>query len=291
MNYRKIDHVFPSVKVNMGGNVIDQPLPHRKLDMLDPFLLIHHWEDSMPGNQEQRNVGVGPHPHRGFTPVSFIFKGGIHHRDSTGHESVIYGGGTQWMNSGFGIIHSERPAKEIVEEGGDVEFIQFWVNAPANKKMEPASYQPLTDEETPKVHSSDGKITVGVVAGNFLKKKGPIHTHSPLLTLRIQAFEGGRMELPIPSHYNVIFYPLNTGFKINDDVEINAKDMVVFEQGAEGISIAAKGKGDAIILAGEPIAEPVVSYGPFVMNSQKEIMQAIQDYQMGKLGTLKEQFG
>lgn len=290
MKHRSINHIFPSVRVNMGGNVIDQPLPHRQLDQLDPFLLIHHWADKMPGGQQQRNVGVGPHPHRGFTPVSFIFKGGIHHRDSRGHESIIYKGGTQWMNSGYGIVHSERPAKEFAENGGDLEFIQFWVNAPSSKKMEEASYQPLTEEETPKVHSKDGKLTVGVVAGKFKDKQGPIETHSPLLTLRILAFEGGKMPIELPADYNALFYPLNASFMINGTQQVSAKEMVVFNRDGEGIEIEALGSGDAILLTGKPIGEPVVSYGPFVMNSQKEIMQAIQDYQMGKLGTLTEIF-
>lgn len=287
---RSINKIYPSVKVNMGGNIIDQPLPYRGLEMVDPFLLIHHWAEKMPGDQHQSKVGVGPHPHRGFTPVSFIFKGGVHHRDSRGHESIIYGGGTQWMNSGYGIIHSERPPKEIAENGGDVEFIQFWVNAPAKHKMGEASYQPLTGEETPEVKSEDGKIIVGVVAGKFQSVEGPILTHSPLLTLRFDCNKNGRMTIPIPNDYNAILYPLNGKLTVNNHQPVNAKEMVLFKNDGEGIKIEATQKLDAILLAGKPIAEPVVSYGPFVMNSQKEVMEAIRDYQSGKLGTLKETF-
>lgn len=290
MNVRSIAGKYPSVKVNMGGNVIDQPLPYRGLQMVDPYLLIHHWKDTMSGGQHQSKVGVGPHPHRGFTPVSFIFKGGIHHRDSRGHESIIYAGGTQWMNSGYGIIHSERPPREFAEEGGNIEFIQFWVNAPAKHKMGEASYQPLTQEDTPTVNSKDGKVTVGVVAGDFKGVKGPIHTHSPLLTLRMECFEGGEMELPIPENYSAIFYPLNGRVTINDQTLISPRDMILFKNDGEGIKIKAEEHLDAILLCGEPIDEPVVSYGPFVMNSQKEIMEAIRDYQSGKLGTLEEKF-
>ena len=288
---RSIKGVYPSVKVNMGGVVLDQPLPYRGLDMVDPFLLIHHWNGVLPGGQHQSKVGVGPHPHRGFTPVSFIFKGGVHHRDSKGHESIIYGGGTQWMNSGYGIVHSERPAKEFAQAGGPFELIQFWVNAPAKHKFDPANYQPLSAEDTPMVSSTDGKINIGIVAGSFLGKEGPIETHSPLLTLRLDIAKGGSMQIPIPADYNAILYPLDGSLRINGDRELKAKDMTVFSTDGEGITIEGLTETRAILLAGKPIEEPVVSYGPFVMNSQKEVMQAIQDYQAGKLGTLEEDFG
>lgn len=287
---RSIKGVYPSVKVDMGGVLLDQPLPYQGLDMVDPFLLIHHWEDKLPGGQHQSKVGVGPHPHRGFAPVSFIFKGGVHHRDSEGHESVIYAGGTQWMNSGFGLVHSERPAKELAESGGPFELIQFWVNAPAKHKLDKANYQPLTAEDTPTVRSSDGKVSVGVVAGTFLDASGPIETYSPLLTLRLDVEEGGSMQMPIPSDFNAILYPLDGSLKINGDRVIEAKDMTVFASGGDGITLEGISATRAILLAGQPINEPVVSYGPFVMNTQKELMEAINDFQSGKMGTLEESF-
>ena len=165
---RSIKRVIQSQKVNMGGIILDQPLPVRGLDQIDPFLLVHHWDDVLPGQQMQHEVGVGPHPHRGFAPVTFIFKGGVHHRDSMGRSDIIHAGGTQWMNSGNGIIHSERPYKELAAEGGDFELIQFWVNAPGARKMDAPNYQPLSLENTPKVVSEDGKVHVGVVAGGPL---------------------------------------------------------------------------------------------------------------------------
>ncbi|MEQ9187598.1 MAG: pirin family protein [Cryomorphaceae bacterium] len=287
---RSVKGVYPSVKVNMGGVLLDQPLPYKGLDMVDPFLLIHHWEDDLPGGQHQSKAGVGPHPHRGFAPVSFIFKGGVHHRDSEGHESVIYAGGTQWMNSGFGLVHSERPAKELAESGGPFELIQFWVNAPAKHKLDKANYQPLTAEDTPSVRSSDGKVSVGVVAGTFLGAIGPIETHSPLLTLRMEIGKGGRMQIPIPSDFNVVVYLLDGSIKINDDQVIEAKDMLVLNNDGDGLTLEGIHATRAILLAGQPINEPVVSYGPFVMNSEKELMEAISDYQSGKMGTLEEEF-
>lgn len=288
---KKVERKIHSVKVNMGGIILDQPLPQRDIEMIDPFLLIHHWDDKLPGNQHQSTVGVGPHPHRGFTPVSFIFKGGVHHRDSRGHESIIYGGGTQWMNSGYGIVHSERPAKELAEAGGEFELIQFWVNAPAKHKFDDATYQPLKDEDTPKVVSDDKKVSVGVVSGSMLGIEGPIETHSPLLTIRIDASTGGKMDLPIPNGYNTLLYLLDGSLKVNGETVADERDMIIMSKEGEGLTIEALSNTRAIILSGEPINEQVVSYGPFVMNSQKEIMEAIRDYQTGKLGTLEENFG
>lgn len=188
---RSIRQVYRSQKVNMGGIVLDQPLPHRGLDMVDPFLLIHHWENVLPGGQKQSTLGVGPHPHRGFTPVTLVFKGGVHHRDSTGHESIVYAGGTQWMNSGRGIVHSERPARELAEKGGSFELIQFWVNAPAKHKMDSPAYYPLPAEQTPMLTSADGLVRTGVVSGVQGDVQGKLFGNSELLILRFEAQKGG----------------------------------------------------------------------------------------------------
>ncbi|HJN06182.1 MAG TPA: pirin family protein, partial [Bacteroidales bacterium] len=164
---RTIKRVIGAPKVNMGGIILDQPLPVRGVEQIDPFLLVHHWKHTHRGGQHQRDLGVGPHPHRGFAPVTFIFNGGVHHQDSRGNNSIVEAGGTQWMNSGMGIVHSERPTKEIAENGGEFEIIQLWVNAPAKNKMDPPSYQSLTKEDTPSVMSDDDKIEISIVAGEF----------------------------------------------------------------------------------------------------------------------------
>ena len=126
--------VIKTRKVDMGGIILDQPLPYPGVEQIDPFLLIHHFEDYLPGDQDQKDLGVGPHPHRGFSPVTFIFEGEVHHRDSRGNEGIVSKGGTQWMDSGMGIVHSERPSQEMAERGGSYEIIQFWVNSPSSAK-------------------------------------------------------------------------------------------------------------------------------------------------------------
>jgi len=286
---RTIKDIRKAAKVDMGGILLDQALPINGIDQIDPFLLVHHWASEYKGGQKQKNVGVGPHPHRGFSPVTFIFKGGVHHRDSKGHESVVNEGGTQWMNSGKGLIHSERPRKDIAENGGEFEIIQFWVNAPSNKKMEEPSYQPLSAQETPTLLSEDKKVKIGLVAGELMGKKGKINPHSELLALRLEIEKGGEIKIPVPKEYNVFVYQLNGNSLINEK-NINDKELVLFENDNEDIIIKGNENSRAILLAGKPINEPVATYGPFVMNSQSEIVSALNDFQSGKMGTLVEKF-
>lgn len=287
---RTIKRIISAPKVNMGGIILDQPLPVKGVDQIDPFLLLHHWQHNHLGGQKQRDLGVGPHPHRGFAPVTFIFKGGVHHQDSRGNISVIEEGGTQWMNSGMGIVHSERPTKEIAENGGEFEIIQFWVNAPAINKMDPPSYQPITKEETPEVISDDSKIKIGVVSGKFGGVSGNIKPYSPLLALRLNIQTGGKIKIPVPDNYNAFIYQLDGSLKIANDREAFAKDLTWFNNDGQYIEIEGIKNTRAILLAGEPINEKVISYGPFVMNTQTEIMQAMADYQKGSMGVLIEEF-
>jgi redox-sensitive bicupin YhaK (pirin superfamily) len=151
MKTRTIETIAYGQQMDMGGFPIRQALPSSKADMLDPFLLLHHANIKVAENVDVKNAGVGPHPHRGFSPVTFIFKGGVHHRDSRGNSHIVYEGGTQWMNAGMGVIHSERPPVDIHELGGVQELIQLWINTPAANKMEVPAYIPVTKEDTPVV--------------------------------------------------------------------------------------------------------------------------------------------
>ena len=287
---RSIHKIIPAQKVNMGGIILDQSLPVNGVEQIDPFLLIHHWANKLPGGEREKDLGVGPHPHRGFSPVTLIFKGAVHHRDSLGTKSVIRAGGAQWMNSGKGIVHSERPPKELAEGGGDFELIQFWANTPASRKMEPAKYQPLAAEKTPWITSEDGKVKAGVIAGETLGKTGPIELMTPMLVMRFEIGSGGKMEIPIPKNFNALLYLLDGKAEINGERHAGAKDLVWFKNNGESISFEGLEETRAILLAGAPINEPLATYGPFVMNNQTQIMEALRDYQMGKMGVLIEEF-
>jgi quercetin 2,3-dioxygenase len=287
MKLKTINQKIRAEKVNMGGNYVYQPLPMSNIDQVDPFLLIHHWVDELPGGQSQRSVGVGPHPHRGFSPVTFIFEGNIQHRDSLGNDAIVNEGGTQWMHAGRGITHSERPSAEVAENGGKLEFIQFWVNSPASAKMEAPYYLPVSEQDTPKIEFNGGFIAV--VAGSFEGLKGPAKTQSPMILLRGELEEGSKRQISLPSNHNVVTYFLD-GKMIANGLQADSKNMLSFNQDGEGIELEAIEKTRFIILSGEPLKESVASYGPFVMNNQTEIMQALRDSQMGKMGILIEEF-
>jgi len=214
MAVKNIKAVLPSIKVNMGGNVIEQPLPHRTVEYIDPFLLIHHWKDELPGGQTQAELGVAPHPHRGFSPVTFVFQGAIRHQDSLGHDAVVSAGGTQWMFAGNGITHSERPGKALAQNGGTLEIIQFWVNAPAKHKMEMPFYKPITKEDTPLIEEEKHRIQV--VCGEYAGVKGNVTYYSPLNLLRVATEKGADFMMALETGHNTIIYLLDGQISIND---------------------------------------------------------------------------
>ena len=271
----------------MGGHILDQPLPNNQMTQLDPFLLIHHAEWVLEGNQRQQEVGIGGHPHRGFSPVTFIFQGDIRHQDSFGNDAVVQAGGTQWMHAGKGITHSERPSAELAEKGGVQEIIQFWVNTPAKHKMEVPYYLPLSEAETPFIEGV--KYKVQIVAGEYKGIKGPAKTFSPMLLMRGEIESGGSATFDIPTGFNTLMYLLDGNLEVNAQA-VKAKDMLWFDNDGDAIEIVANENTRFIILSGEPIGEKVTSYGPFVMNTQTEIMEALRDAQVGKMGVLIENF-
>ncbi len=271
----------------MGGHIIEQPLPNVQMQQLDPFLLVHHAEWELKGNQKQQEVGIGGHPHRGFSPVTFVFQGDVRHQDSFGNDEIVKAGGTQWMHAGKGIVHSERPSAELAMQGGLQEIIQFWVNTPAAHKMAPPSYQPITAEHTPTLKAELYKI--GVVAGEFEGLVGPAPTFSPMTLLRGVIKTKGSYKFELPSSFNTLIYLLDGGLNINGQ-NATRKDLIWLDNDGDAIEMTALEDTRFIVLSGEPINEEVSSYGPFVMNTQTEIMQALRDSQMGKMGVLIENF-
>lgn len=285
--YRSVKKIIAAQKVNMGGHILDQPLPVNGINQIDPFLLIHHWKRLMKGGDQQKHVGVGPHPHRGFSPVTFVFEGAVEHRDSLGNRATVTKGGTQWMHAGKGITHSERPSKTIAEEGGLQEFIQFWVNTPAAHKMETPYYLPISYKDTPKVHK--GAIEIGVVAGSFENKNGPAKTYNNQILLRGETHANDNISITIPENYNMLIYILN-GSITTGGVEAKTKDLIWYNNDSDMVNLQLIEGTRFIVLSGEPINEKLSSYGPFVMNTQTEILEALKDAQMGKMGVLIEDF-
>jgi hypothetical protein len=274
--------------VDMGGLPVRQPLPTQQVEQVDPFLLLHHADVKVPTNRKPEHSGVGPHPHRGFSPVTFIFKGGVHHRDSRGNNSIIYAGGAQWMNAGRGIIHSERPTHDIHEIGGRQEIIQLWINTPAAHKMDQPAYFPLEADKVPATFSEDKKVAVRVFSGEVLGMKGPIPAPSEVNAATLTFEEGGRIEIPLPSHHQAMLYLLDGKITVDGFGLVEGLHLIHFNNDGDGFSAAALANTRALLLSGAPLGEEVVSYGPFVMNTQTQILEAMRDYQMGKMGVLIE---
>lgn len=285
---RTIKDFLYAQPMDMGGIPIRQPFPSQKVEQIDPFLLLHHADLKVPTHIEPKHAGVGPHPHRGFSPVSFLFKGGVRHRDSRGNDNIVYEGGTQWMNAGMGVIHSERPPDDIHEKGGRQELIQLWVNTPAKHKMDIPTYQPLSAAETPVVTSTDGLTTVNIIAGSLNGITGPIKPLSPVSTFTATMKKGGSFFYGIPATHNAFIYVMEGSVKTGEDKIVADKYVASFHLDGDGIALEALEDTRLFIGTGEPLNEPVASHGPFVMNNQTELMEAFRDYQLGRMGVLIE---
>ncbi|MDC1022155.1 pirin family protein [Schleiferiaceae bacterium] len=275
---------LPAHEVMMGAHPVKQPIPTQSVDQIDPFLLLHHHTSTIPSGTDRWDAGVGPHPHRGFSPITFIWEGGVHHRDSRGNNSVVEAGGVQWMDVGMGIIHSERPPAKLCTKGGVQEIIQIWVNLPSSKKtMEPV-YIPFQKEELPAVVGHpDLKIVSGIVHSS--QKVGPLKGAYP-----VNSAHGIATEKPfsfsVKENENGLLYLLNGRGRLEG---YGILDHSILYHMSAGEYTAHLEKGTKVFfISAAPILEKVESYGPFVMNNQKEIMEAMRDYQMGKMGYLVE---
>lgn len=274
----------------MGGIVLRQPFPTANVEQLDPFLLLHHHSTQIPAGSSPRDLGVGPHPHRGFSPVTFIFEGSIHHRDSRQNSSVIDKGGVQWMDAGMGIIHSERPSKTTAENGGAQEIIQVWINTPKAHKMDQPDYQPLQGDELPEFKPSQGEGVFKVVCGQTAGLQGPVRAKLNALIIMGHLEAGAFHTLEAPSEMNCALYLLDGQLRVEGYGLVDGLNLIHFANDHDEITIEARENTRILLLAGEPINEPVTHYGPYVMNTQTEVMEAMRDYQMGKMGILIEEF-
>lgn len=288
MTSRTVKKLLYAVQIEMGDIPVRQPLPNAGTDQIDPFLLIHHHKSDIPAGSNPKDHGVGPHPHRGFSPVTIIYKGDVHHRDSRGNNSVVKSGGVQWMQSGMGIVHSERPSESFAKEGGTQEIIQLWVNSPAAHKLDPPAYYAMHEEDIPYIDSPSRDIRINVIAGNYHGTQGFNHLFSKMMILDVRMKAGSSYEFNIPANYNLCIYNLDSRIMVGNFGMVDAYYLLCFNHDGEIVPISCMDDTRLLILAGEPLNEPLQTYGPFVMNNQTEVMQAIKDYQMGKMGVLIE---
>lgn len=255
-------------------------------EALSPFLLLDYAApvEIPPSDDEPR--GVGEHPHRGFETVTIVYQGEVEHRDSAGHHGKIGPGDVQWMTAASGIVHEEKHGREFTRKGGVIEMAQLWVNLPAKLKMSPPQYQEILNRQIPAVQLPDGAGTVRVIAGEFQGAKGSARTFTPINLWDIRLKAGHTTELHLPDGHTAILLILRGDVKLNGSERAREAELVEFDRRGDTISIEATKDATVLVMSGEPIEEPVVGSGPFVMNTQAEIHEAIRDYQTGKMGNL-----
>jgi len=230
--------------------------------------------------------GVGEHPHRGFETVTIVYEGILAHRDSTGNAGVIGPGDVQWMTAASGIVHEELHEKEWAKNGGTLHAIQLWVNLPAASKMSPPGYQTILNDDIPSIDLDGGAGRLRVIAGSFLGHKGPAHTFTPVELYDLQMKAGKQVALAFSEGHNTSIFVLRGHASVNGSEAAGEAELIVCKREGSQVAVEAQEDSRLLVMAGNPIDEPVVQYGPFVMNTKAELVQAVNDYQAGKMGHL-----
>jgi len=277
----RLVHATPQLEGE--GMIVTRPFPTAHLDQVDPFLLLDRMGPVTHGPGDAK--GAPDHPHRGFETVTYILDGAIEHKDSQGNHGRIGAGDVQWMTAGSGVIHSEMPADEIQRNGGRLHGFQLWVNLPRRDKMMKPRYQELHAAGIPAARSEDGKVNVTVIAGESLGTHATIDTRTPIMVLHVRLAAGARFTQAVPETYNAFAFVIG-GEVAFGDRQARENDAVLFDRDGDAVAIATKSGAELLLIAGEPLNEPVARYGPFVMNTPGEIRQAMLDYQSGRFGEI-----
>ncbi|MBD1888896.1 pirin family protein [Coleofasciculus sp. FACHB-SPT9] len=287
---RTVAGIINSVETLEGeGMLVRRPFPKSTFSDFDPFLLLDELGpvDFEPGQAK----GAPDHPHRGFETVSYVLEGRLEHKDSQGHAGQLGAGDVQWMTAGAGVVHSEMPEREFARTGGRLHGLQLWVNLPRRDKMMKPRYQEISAEQIPTAQTDDGLVRVKAIAGEALGVKSAIATQTPIMYLHFTLQPGATVVQPVPKEYNAFTYLLDgEGLFGADKERAGDGQMVLFAQDGGEVAIAnpsdARSPLDVLLIAGVPLNEPVVRYGPFVMNTEAEIVQAIEDYRNGRMGSI-----
>jgi redox-sensitive bicupin YhaK (pirin superfamily) len=268
----RVHNFFPSdPKIGMTG--------------MSPFFLMDYGSKWMvPPSETPRGVGV--HPHRGFETVTISYHGKVAHHDSAGNSGIIGEGDVQWMTAGSGVLHKEFHEEEFSRKGGLMQMVQLWVNLPARNKMTPAKYQAIEKKDLTKVLLDNGIGDLELIAGEYNGVKGPASTFTPVNLFNANLLKGAKAFFSFKKSYNTGMLVIEGGIKINNSETACENNFVLFGHDGEDIEIEAIAKSVVLVLSGEPIQEPIASYGPFVMNTEAEIRQAFEDYKNGKFGYL-----
>lgn len=261
--------------------------PQIGLQGMSPFFLMDYgakW--TVPPSEKPRGVGV--HPHRGIETVTLAYHGKVAHHDSAGNSGVIGEGDVQWMTAGGAVLHKEYHEKEFSRQGGLFQMVQLWVNLPAKDKMTPARYQEIPNNKMGKYLSEDKKCSADIVAGEYKGIKGPAMTFSPVSLFNVRLLKGGSADFSFPESYNSGILIIEGDILLNDSVQVNENQFVYFGHKGEDIKAEALNNSIILVMSGEPLNEPVVPHGPFVMNTKEEIQKTYEDYYNGKFGYLED---
>ncbi len=258
---------------------------HEQGEEASPFLLLDYAGPTEFTPTEQRR-GVGQHPHRGFETVTIVYKGGVAHRDSTGQGGEIGPGDVQWMTAGAGILHEEYHSDAYAKSGGEFEMVQLWVNLSARDKAVPPGYQAIVSADMPVVDLPEAAGTLRVIAGEFAGYTGPAHTYTPMQVWDMQLKQGRSVVLPLADGWNAMLIVMHGAVRVNGGEIAGEAQRVQLDRNGTAVRIDAETDATVLLLSGEPIDEPIVGYGPFVMNSQAEIAQAIRDFNSGQFGQI-----
>ena len=293
MPSRSVDHIVHAITTREGaGFLVHRPFPTAELDQFDPFLLLDEMGPIVVGPGEAK--GAPDHPHRGFETVTYMLSGAMEHRDSHGNAGKLGPGDVQWMTAGSGVIHSEMPEKAFAERGGRMHGFQLWVNLPRRDKMMTPRYQEVAAARIPSASTADGRVSVRVLAGEALGAKAIIDTRTPILYLDASIASGANFTQPVPSDFNVLAYVVDgTGSFGSNAQRARDEDLVLFGQDGDSVTLEAS-SGEplrVLLIGGAPLAEPVARYGPFVMNTRKELIEAVEDFESGRFGEIPAEKG
>jgi len=288
-NERAVASVVSSVSTLEGGGFpVRRPFPTAQLMQVDPFLLLDHLGPVTWGPGE--GIGAPDHPHRGFETVTYLLSGEMQHKDSAGHAGTLRPNDVQWMTAGAGVVHSELPSAEFMKNGGVMHGFQIWVNLPARDKLMRPRYQDIPAANIPEAVSADGLTKVRVIAGSAMSKTAVIDTRTPILYLHYTLQPGGAATQEIPAGYNALVYLIAGEVLVGAERRAVREGQMAQLTEGEGVSLAvdaqAQTPANLLLLAGQPLNEPVARYGPFVMNTDAEIRQAVRDYQQGRMGKI-----
>ncbi|WP_376753591.1 pirin family protein [Candidatus Nitrospira neomarina] len=253
---------------------------------ISPFLLLDYaGPASFPPTNQRR--GVGEHPHRGFETVTIVYQGKVAHRDSAGNGGTIGPGDVQWMTAASGVVHEELHEQAWAREGGTLQMIQLWVNLPKSLKMSAPRYQTVLNEDIPQANLGGQGSVLRVIAGEYEGLKGPAKTFTPVHLYDLKLVAGHRSELSLPVGYNTGLFVLSGGVVLNRSQKVGEAEMALCDPQGTQVDLEATEETRVLVLSGEPILEPVARMGPFVMNTEEELVQAVNDYRAGRMGRLE----